>query len=91
MSFLGSISRLMSGMDLKELLEIINAPNAVTHMLSGKAVSRSVRGFMLVNIVLHCLMTEEMFGTSHTNDEIERAEPPVSNSILTEAGQLFDN
>jgi hypothetical protein len=31
-----------------------------------------------------------MFGTSHTNDEIERAEPLLSNSILTEAGQLFD-
>ena len=90
MSFLGSIGRLMSGMGLKELLELVYAPNAVTHMLSGKAVSRSVRGFMLVDIALHCLMTEEMFGTSHTNDEIERAEPPLSNNILTEASQLFD-
>ena len=47
----------MSGSGLKELLELVYAPNAVTHMLSGKAVSRSVRGFMLVNIALHCLMT----------------------------------
>ena len=90
MSFLGSIGRLMSGTGLKELLELVYAPNAVTHMLSGKAVSHSVRGFMLVDIALHCLMTEEMFGTSHTNDEIERAEPPLSNNILTEASQLFD-
>ena len=35
-------------------------------------------------------MTVDMFGTSHTNDEIERAEPSLSNNILTEAGQLFD-
>ena len=50
MSFLGSIGRLMSGTSLKELLELVYAPNAVTHMLSGKAVSGSVRGFMLVDI-----------------------------------------
>jgi hypothetical protein len=31
-----------------------------------------------------------MFSTSHANDEIERAEPPLSNSILIEAGKLFD-
>ena len=68
MSFLGSIGRLVSWTGLKELVELVYAPNTVTHMLSGKAVSRSVRGFMLVDIALHCLMT------SHTNDEIERAD-----------------
>ena len=35
----------------------IYTPNAVTHMLSGKTVSRSVQWFMLVDIALHCLMT----------------------------------
>jgi len=50
MSFLGRIGRLMSGTSLKELLELVYAPNAVTHMLSGKTVSGSVRWFMLVDI-----------------------------------------
>ena len=80
----------MSGTGLKELFELVYAPNAVTHMLSEKAVSRSVRGFVLVDIALHCLMTEEMFGRNRTNDEVERAEPSLSNNILTEAGQLFE-
>jgi hypothetical protein len=38
MSFLRSIGRLMSGTGLKELVY------AATHMLSGKAVSRSAKG-----------------------------------------------
>ncbi|CAC5370024.1 unnamed protein product [Mytilus coruscus] len=62
MSLLGSIGRIMSGSGLKEVLELIYAPNAVTHMLYGKAVSRAVRGFMLVDTALHTLMTNEIFG-----------------------------
>ena len=37
-SFLGCIGYLMSGTGLQELLETIYAPNAVVHMLGGKAV-----------------------------------------------------
>ncbi|CAC5372535.1 unnamed protein product [Mytilus coruscus] len=48
MSFLGSISRLMAGSGLHEVLETVYASNGVNHMLSGKAVSRAVRGFMMV-------------------------------------------
>ena len=55
MSFLGSIGRIMSGTGLREILELIYAPNAVTHMLSGKAVSHAVRGFMLVDSALQTL------------------------------------
>ena len=39
MSFLDSIGYLMYDSGLKETLETIYAPNAVIHMLSGKAVS----------------------------------------------------
>jgi len=44
MSFLGSIGHLMEGSGLQELLEVVYAGNTVGHMLSGKAVSRAVRG-----------------------------------------------
>ncbi|CAG2254537.1 unnamed protein product [Mytilus edulis] len=47
MSFLRCIGHVMKGFGLQEVLEIIYAPNAVTHMLSGKAVARATRGHML--------------------------------------------
>ncbi len=39
MSFLGSIGHLMAASGLQEVLELIYAPNAVIHMLSGKAIA----------------------------------------------------
>ena len=62
MSFLGSIGRLMAGSGLQELLEKIFAKNAVTHMLSGKAVARAVRGYFLVDSVLQALLSFDAFG-----------------------------
>ena len=44
MSFLGTIGTLMEATGLKEVLELLYAKNAVTHMLTGKAVSRAIRG-----------------------------------------------
>lgn len=61
MSFLGSIGRIMSGSGLQEVLETIFTPNAVSHMLSGKAVARAARGFMLVDIVLQSLHVKHLF------------------------------
>ncbi len=48
MSFLGSIGHLMAGSGLQELLEIVYAANSVKHMLTGKAISRAIRGHLLV-------------------------------------------
>ena len=62
MSFLGCIGYLMQGTGLKETLEVTYAPNAVTHMMSGKAVSRAVRGHFIVNSALNALITSEAFG-----------------------------
>ena len=41
-SFLGCIGHLMAASGLQELLELIYAPNAVVHMLTGKAIARAV-------------------------------------------------
>ncbi|KAL8616901.1 hypothetical protein ACOMHN_041820 [Nucella lapillus] len=43
MSFMGCIGHLMDGSGLQEILELAYAPNAVVHMLTGKAVSRAFR------------------------------------------------
>jgi hypothetical protein len=57
MSFLGSIGHLMDGSGLQELLEVVYASNTVGHMLSGKAVSRAVRGHLLVDAALNAMVT----------------------------------
>ncbi len=59
MSFLGSIGHLMAGSGLKELLEIVYASNAVTHMLSGKAVQRALRGLFLVDSALNTMLVSK--------------------------------
>ena len=61
MSFLGSTGYLMHDSGLKETLETIYAPNAVTHILSGKAVSRAVRGHSIVDSALDALVLSKAF------------------------------
>jgi len=52
MSFLGSIGSMMKGSGLEEALEQVYSPNAVMHMMPGKAVSRALRGHFLVESAL---------------------------------------
>jgi len=60
MSFLESIGHLMEGSGLQQLLKVVYAPNAVIHMISGKAVSRSVRGHFLVNAALNSILISQV-------------------------------
>ena len=52
MSFIGSIGSVMKGSELEEALETAYGPNAVTHMISGKAISRALRCHFLVEAAL---------------------------------------
>ena len=52
MSFLGSIGSMMKGSGLEEALENVYGSNAVIHMISGKAISRALRGHFLVEATL---------------------------------------
>ncbi|XP_065911780.1 uncharacterized protein [Dysidea avara] len=52
MSFMGSIGAMMKGSGLEEALETVYGPNAVSHMISGKSVSRALRGHFLVEAAL---------------------------------------
>ena len=61
MSFLGSIRHLMAGSGLQELLEVVFAGNAVRHMLTGKAMSRAVRGHMLVDAALNTILVSKAY------------------------------
>ena len=52
MSFMGNIGTMMKGSALEESLETVYGENAVQHMMSGKAVSRALRGHFLVEAAL---------------------------------------
>ena len=56
MSFLGKIGKLMVGLGIAELLAEVYGENSVEHMLSRKAVSRSLRGHFLVKSSLKDLL-----------------------------------
>ena len=56
MSFLCSIGNLMAGSGLQEVLQVVFASNTASHMLSGKAVSRTSRGHLLLDAALHTIL-----------------------------------
>ena len=56
LSFLGSIGKFMAGSGIEELLAEVYAENSVEHMLSGKAVSRPLRGHFLIESSLKDLL-----------------------------------
>ena len=49
----------MSGSGLHELLETIYANNAITHMLTGKAVQRAFRGLLQVDSALSAMIVSD--------------------------------
>ena len=51
----------MSGFSLQEVLEQFYASNVVSHMLSGKAVERAVRGHFLVDSALNAMLVSKAF------------------------------
>ena len=53
---MGAIGHLMSGTGIEDVLSCIYAETAVTHMMSGKAISRAVRGHLIINAVLNALL-----------------------------------
>jgi len=60
MSYLGAVHQIMSGLDL-DILGTVYANNSVVHTLSGKVISRAVRGHLLVRAVLYMLLMNKIF------------------------------
>ena len=56
MTFPGCIRHGMAGSGIKDLFDLVYAKNAVSHMLSGKAIARAVRGHFLVDAALNVLL-----------------------------------
>ena len=101
MSFLGSIGHLMSASGLQHILELVYAPNAVVHMLTGKAIARAVRAHLLVDAALNGLLLANALGvplSSQSSDEEadvaifeETAAIVDANRDIDEAYVLYEN
>ena len=76
MSFLGAIGHLMADSGLKELLEVVYASNSTQHMLTGKAVSRAVRGHMLVDAALNTILVEKAYNVTTPGTEVNEVGMP---------------
>ena len=61
MSFLGCIGHTMSGCGLQDVLEQIYATNAVTYIMSGKAVERATRRHFLIDAALNAMLMSKAF------------------------------
>ena len=91
MSFLGSIGHLMDSSGLQEMLESIYAPNAVVHMLSGKAIARAVRGHFIVDAALNALLLHSGFNAPLPCQPIEAdVEIATKNHDVDEALTLYE-
>ena len=82
MSFLGCIGHIMRESGLQEVLETVYAPNAVGHILSGKAVARATRAHFLVDTALHALLVAKTFGAELPDNDVPQN---LVTSIDTEA------
>lgn len=81
MSFMGSIGSMMKGSGLEEVLETVYGPNAVTHMMSGKAVARALRGHFLVEAALMNKLMAEVLPANQAEDESSRSQNSDATSI----------
>ena len=91
MSFLGSVGTLMKGSGLSECLQEIYGENAVTHIESGKAVSRALRGHSLLQSALYSLILDELFDQRCLGEELESHEIKITEEEKNRLKSLYEN
>ena len=86
MSFLGSVGDLMAGSGIEEALQEVYGSNAVSHMMSGKAIARALRGHILIDCALKMLLIEEIFSdNTAVSIELQNMFDSVMNEKITES------
>ena len=68
MSFMGSIGSMMKGSGIEEALGTVYGSNIVTHIISGKAVSRVLQGHVLIEAALVAKLMQSIL-QSHTHTQ----------------------
>ena len=96
MRFLGSIGHLLAGSGIKELFEMIDIPNAVEQIMSGKAIWRAVRAHLLLDVVLNGLLLSKSVDVPlpcaagvEQDDAQSSDNTPCTNSDLKAAESLY--
>ena len=75
MSFLGSIGSMMKGSGLEEAQVTVYGHNAVTHMITGKAVSRALHGHFLIEAALMNKLMLRVLPCIHVDDQNDTVNP----------------
>ena len=71
MSFLGSIGKVMEGSGLGTALETVYTPVTVSHMFSGKAYARAVRGHLLCASAVQLILLKEFWDSLNSDQQNE--------------------
>ena len=91
MSFLARMGHLMACSGLQKLLEVVYAGNTVTHMMTGKAVSRPICGHLLVDAALSSTLLADVYNVPvPTKDKVqtcddETNEKETIDSVITDS------
>ena len=72
------------------MLELVYAGNAVVHMLSGKAISRAVRGHFLVDAALNSMLLSSVLGIP-LPEIVESDENSTGESSIPESAQTTES
>ena len=91
MSFMGSLGTMMKGSGLEEALGCVYGPNAVTHMMSGKAVSRALRGHFLLEAALTNKLLLKVWPSNEneTGNDVEDINTAVHKLEATETEKIL--
>jgi len=71
-SYLGAIGSVMAGSGLEELLGTVYGPDTVVAMMNGNAVSRAVRGHLLVQGALVVKLVQTILDSDQLLDDIHK-------------------
>jgi hypothetical protein len=91
MSYLGSIGSVMAGSGLAEVLERCYERNTVQHMLTGKAVSRAIRGHFLIESALSTLLIRLVLScVDDSNASLDSSPDTLKQADVDNLRSLYD-
>ena len=82
MSFLGCIGHLMESSGLEEPLSTVYAQNTVSHMLSGKAAARAIRGHFLIDDALNEILVIDVILRSEQKEKEDASDVSLNNDSM---------
>ena len=82
-NLLEAMGTLMKGSGLGEILEVTYTENALTHILSGKAVQRALRGHHLLDSCLNEIILENLINSSSEFCSLIEKIEPVYCSVVS--------